>query len=277
MRETLCKFAAKFPKKRQFTPFLSIMLSKNKQKFLRLLAQKKHRDEQGLFIAEGPKVVADLLPVLSCHSLFATSEWLASHSDVRADEIIEVTPSELERASLLKTPRDVIAVFRTPAPVAVESLVDIARCELVIALDGVQDPGNLGTIIRIADWFGITHILCSPETADAFSPKTVQATMGAIGRVSVHYVSLPELLAACGEDVPVYGTFLDGTDIYAQPLSAHGIIVMGNEGNGISSAVSPLVNRRLFIPSFPPDRPTSESLNVAIATAITVAEFRRRG
>lgn len=267
------------------------MLSKNKQKLLRQLASKKHRDELGLFIAEGPKVVGDLLGNIPCHLIFATREWLDAHRP-EADEVIEVTQDELERASLLKTPRDVMAVFRRPADIdfasmnggrtedagnadAVAAVAAPAR-ELTLALDGVQDPGNLGTIIRIADWFGINHIFCSHDTADAFSPKTVQATMGAIARVKVHYVSLPEFFAACGPEVPVYGTFLDGGDIYAQPLSRHGIIVMGNEGNGISSAVAEAVNRRLFIPSFPPDRPTSESLNVAIATAITCAEFRRR-
>lgn len=267
------------------------MLSKNKQKLLRQLASKKHRDELGLFIAEGPKVVGDLLGLIPCHLIFATREWLDLHRP-EADEVIEVTQEELERASLLKTPRDVMAVFHRPADIdfaslqtgaavghaqseAAEAVAAPAR-ELTLALDGVQDPGNLGTIIRIADWFGVNHIFCSLDTADAFSPKTVQATMGAIARVKVHYVSLTDLFAACGPEVPVYGTFLDGGDIYAQPLSRHGIIVMGNEGNGISPAVAEAVNRRLFIPSFPPDRPTSESLNVAIATAITCAEFRRR-
>lgn len=284
------------------------MLSKNKQKLLRLLASKKHRDELGLFIAEGPKVVGDLLGKVPCQTLFGTREWLSKYLGegtdagvakdagrrIEADEVIEVTQDELERASLLKTPRDVLAVFRRPQDTMVgggektgtaeafdtthgfAQLAAIPAAELTLALDGVQDPGNLGTIIRIADWFGITHIFCSLDTADAYSPKTIQATMGAIARVRVHYVQLPAFLASCGDDVPVYGTFLDGTDLYAQPLTAHGIIVMGNEGNGISPAVGAAVNRRLFIPSFPPDRPTSESLNVAIATAITCAEFRRR-
>lgn len=248
------------------------MLSKNKQKLIRQLASKKHRDELGLFIAEGPKVVGDLLGHIGCHLIFATREWLDANS-VQADEVIEVTQPELERISLLKTPRDVLAVFRRPTD---NDALQAPAHELTLALDGVQDPGNLGTIIRIADWFGINHIYCSPDTADAFSPKTVMATMGAIARVQMHYLPLVDLFKACGEQVPIYGTFLDGTNIYEQPLSAHGIIVMGNEGNGISSAVAESINRRLFIPSFPPERPTSESLNVAIATAITCAEFRRR-
>lgn len=252
------------------------MLSKNKQKLIRLLASKKHRDEMGLFIAEGPKVVGDLLPHLNAHLVFGTREWLDANP-TSADEIIEVTQQELERISLLKTPRDVFAVMHRPeAETDLARLAKIAENELTLALDGVQDPGNLGTIIRLADWFGIGHIFCSPDSADAFSSKTVMATMGAIARVKVHYVSLPSLLEKCSSEVSVYGTFLDGTDIYSQELTSNGIIVMGNEGNGISDTVAKSINRRLFIPSFPADRPTSESLNVAIATAITCAEFRRR-
>lgn len=256
------------------------MLSKNKQKLIRQLASKKHRDESRLFLAEGPKVVGDLLGHFPCQLLCGTAEWLAAQGTMLSQvltpetEIVEVTPHELEQASLLKTPRDVLAVFRRH-----DDAIDasVARRQLTLALDGVQDPGNLGTILRIADWFGIEHVFCSPDSADAFSPKTVQATMGAIARVKVSYLPLVELFDACGEDVPVYGTFLDGDNIYDQPLSDQGIIVMGNEGNGISDAVAACINRRLFIPSFPPERETSESLNVAIATAITCAEFRRRG
>ena len=253
------------------------MLSKNKQKLIRQLAAKKHRDEMRLFIAEGPKVVGDLLGKIPCHLLLGTSAWLAKN-DVQADEIIEVTQDELERASLLKTPRDVMAIFhRTEDSTStMEVFANIAASELTLALDGVQDPGNMGTIIRIADWFGIRHIFCSLDTADAFSPKTIMATMGAIARVKVHYLPLTELFETCSSDVPVYGTFLDGKSIYDQELSDHGIIVMGNEGNGISPQVGALVNERLFIPNYPRERQTSESLNVAIATSIICAEFRRR-
>lgn len=243
---------------------------------VRLLTTKKHRDEMGLFIAEGPKVVGDLLDEVPCHLILATEHWLASHRP-QADEVIVITQEELERISQLKTPRDVMGIFYRPKDEGadVADLCHIAAHELTLALDGVQDPGNMGTIIRLADWFGIRHIFCSADSADAFSPKTIMATMGAIARVRIHYVSLPTLLRACDATVPVYGTFLDGTDIYQQDLTDCGIIVMGNEGNGISSEVGALVNRKLFIPSFPPDVPTSESLNVAIATAITCAEFRR--
>lgn len=250
------------------------MLSKNKQKLIRQLTSKKYRDEMGLFIAEGPKVVGDLLGKIPCHILMATNEWFSAN-EAQADEMIEVTQAELERISLLKTPREVFGIFRRPEE-KYQGLSRIAASELTIALDGVQDPGNLGTIIRLADWFGIRHIFCSPDSADAFSPKTIMATMGAIARVEVHYVTLKSLFDECGNNVPIYGTFLDGTNIYTQELSQNGIIVMGNEGNGISQEVAEKINRRLFIPSFPPNVPTSESLNVAIATAITCAEFRRR-
>ena len=147
---------------------------------------------------------------------------------------------------------------------------------MVRALDGVQDPGNLGTIVRIADWWGIDHVVCSHDTADVFAPKVVQATMGAIARVKVSYVDLPQWLESLPNKVAVCGTFLDGDNIYAAPLPHSGILVMGNEGKGISADVEALVNRRLLIPSFPAHRPTSESLNVAIATAVAVAEFRRQ-
>ena len=150
--------------------------------------------------------------------------------------------------------------------------------ELMLALDGVQDPGNLGTICRIADWFGIENIICSQDTADIFNPKAIQATMGAISRVHVHYTDLQKYLRnASDADIPVYGTFLDGDNIYEHRLSPHGIIVMGNEGKGISAGIAQNISRRLLIPNYPPERITTESLNVAVATAITCAEFRRRG
>jgi TrmH family RNA methyltransferase len=146
---------------------------------------------------------------------------------------------------------------------------------LVLALDRVQDPGNLGTIIRVADWMGVDTIIASRDTVDVFNPKVVQATMGAIARVKVHYVDLPQFLSSL-TDIPIYGTFLDGTNIYTTPLSPTGIVIMGNEGQGISPEVEKLVNAKILIPSYPPERPTSESLNVATATAITLAEFRRQ-
>ena len=191
-------------------------------------------------------------------------------------ERVEVTAEELARVSLQRAPQGVLAVFEKPQPVAAQSLLPVAGRSLCLALDGVQDPGNVGTIVRIADWWGIEHVICSHDTADVFAPKTVQSTMGALGRVGVHYTDLPAWLDALPAGTPVYGTLLDGDNLYDSELTPHGIIVMGNEGNGLSSAVRERVSHRLLIPSFPLDRPTSESLNVAVATAVTCAEFRRR-
>ena len=248
------------------------MLSKNKIKYIRSLELKKNRKEEKVFVAEGHKLVGDLLGHFSCRLLVATRTWLERNVGVRAEEIIEVAPDELTRASLQKTPQEVLAVFAQPSyPIQPEVMAD----SLCLALDDIQDPGNLGTIIRLADWFGIEHIFCSQGTVDVYNPKTVQATMGALARVKIHYCHLPSLIASL-KDVPVYGTFLDGDNMYGKELSSHGLIVMGNEGNGVSDAVAELVNERLYIPNYPPQRETSESLNVAIATAVICAEFRRR-
>lgn len=256
------------------------MISKAVVKFIRALELKKNRRQEGLFVAEGPKVVGDLLRVARPQMVVATPEWLTADRRRRlvADgvELCEATDEELRRASFLKHPQQVIGIFPLLQPTDGESLATLPARELCLALDGVQDPGNLGTIIRIADWFGITHIFCSEDTADVYNPKVVQATMGSIARVQLHYVDLGAFVAQQPEALPVYGTLLDGTDIYAQELTAHGLIVMGNEGNGISAAIRQRVNRRLLIPNYPAGRDTAESLNVAIATAITCAEFRRR-
>lgn len=248
------------------------MLSKNKQKYIRQFGLKKHRDAEGVFMAEGPKVVEELLGSFPCTLLCATPDFLASHPALRADEVIEVTERELSQVSNQKTPQQVLALFRKPSSLEAP-IKEVGG--LLLALDGVQDPGNLGTIIRLADWFGIKHIVCSPDTADAFAPKVVQATMGALARVTLHYTPLAPWLRSLPASTPIYGTHLDGTDLYAEQLTPHGIIVMGNEGKGISPEVGNLVNKRLRIPSYPPGEPTSESLNVAIATAVVCAEFRR--
>ena len=237
------------------------MISKNQIKFVRQLEQKKYRKKEGLFVAEGPKVVGDLLRAgFKAHTIFATSEW-----DSQGQTFQEVSDEELRRVSFLQHPQRVLALFFIPT----ESVPSVSS--LSLALDDVQDPGNLGTIIRIADWFGIDTIYCSENTADAWSPKVVQATMGSIARVNIIYTDLQELISKA--QVPVYGTLLDGQDIYTQELSKEGIIVMGNEGNGISAPIRKLINRRLLIPQF---HEGPESLNVAIATAITCSEFRRR-
>ena len=237
------------------------MISKNQIKFVRQLEQKKYRKKEGLFVAEGPKVVGDLLRAgFKAHTIFATSEW-----ESQGQTFQEVSDEELRRVSFLQHPQRVLALFFIPT----ESVPSVSS--LSLALDDVQDPGNLGTIIRIADWFGIDTIYCSENTADAWSPKVVQATMGSIARVNIIYTDLQELISKA--QVPIYGTLLDGQDIYTQELSKEGIIVMGNEGNGISAPIRKLINRRLLIPQF---HEGPESLNVAIATAITCSEFRRR-
>lgn len=247
-------------------------LSKNRIKYIRSLELKKNRKADKVFLAEGPKLVGDLLGHFTGCFLIATSEWLSQHRHLPIADVTEVTEEELARASLLKTPQQVLAVFEQPEDMTDVSVISRSLC---LALDDVQDPGNLGTIIRLADWFGIEHIFCSPNTVDIYNPKTIQATMGGIARVKLHYTPLPELIRSL-KDVPVYGTFLDGKNIYEQPLSAHGLIVMGNEGNGIGKEVEQLINRKLYIPNYPSNRETSESLNVAIATAVVCAEFRRQ-
>lgn len=252
------------------------MLSKNKLKYLRSLALKKYRDAEGVFLAEGPKVVADLLPHLHCTLLCATPEWLSKQKNLSADEIIEITERELCQASQLRTPREVIAVFALPTPLDLEPLHRTTQEDFVLALDGVQDPGNLGTIIRLADWFGICHLVCSPDTADAYAPKVVQATMGALARVRLHYTELPKFLQSLPNNTPIMGTHLDGDNLYQQALPANGVLLMGNEGKGISPEVETCVTARLFIPNYPMGSSTSESLNVAIATALVCGELRRR-
>ena len=252
------------------------MISKAKIKYIRSLELKKNRLADNVFVAEGPKVVGDLLRVMRARLIVATQEWMScNESECHGAEIIEVSADELRKVSFLQTPQDVLAVFNMP------DRNDTDNCEvpigkLSLALDGVQNPGNLGTIIRIADWFGITEIFCSNDTADAPNPKAVQATMGSIARVSIRYVNLSEMLSTLPDGFPVYGTFLDGEDIYQQTLSDEGLIIMGNEGNGISHEVGRLINRRLLIPNFSTSEDRAESLNVAIATAITCSEFRRK-
>ena len=247
------------------------MISKNKIKYIRSLELKKNRNKEGKFVAEGFKVVDDLLALQPADLIVATQEWLHGKHLAAQTEVIEVTEEELKKVSFLQHPQQVLAVFRQ----AQDGDFSINTQELSLALDGVQDPGNLGTIIRIADWFGITHIYCSQDTADVYNPKVVQATMGSIARVKGEYGNLLALVESLPADVPVYGTLLDGDNIYQQQLENRGLIVMGNEGKGISPALAKKVNRRLLIPNFPEGRATADSLNVAIATAITCSEFRR--
>lgn len=256
------------------------MITKNLIKYVHSLNLKKHRDAQQCFVAEGPKVITDLLPLIKCKALYATEEFLQSTDQqlFKNAKLVEIVKqNDLERLSLLRSPREAIAIFEKPSYTSnsEESFYSLPQKNLCLALDGVQDPGNLGTIIRIADWFGIEHIFASPDTADAYAPKVIQATMGAIGRVHMHYLELSNFLKQLDNNIPIFGTFLDGSNIYQHNLKHNGVIVMGNEGNGISQDVAQCVTHKLLIPNFPAERPTSESLNVAVATAIVCAEFRR--
>ena len=257
------------------------MISKNQIKFIRQLELKKYRKREGVFVAEGPKVVGDLLRRYQPVAVYATEEWMKGAGVRRLEsgdrsQVTEISDDELLRISFLQHPQQVLALFPLPDTTAAAnySLFTI-HYSLALALDGVQDPGNLGTIIRIADWFGIDTIFCSEDTADAYNPKVVQAAMGSIAHVNIIYTDLLRLFDSLPPSYPVYGTLLDGEDIYQQPLTKEGIIVMGNEGNGISEAIRQRVNRRLLIPCFR-EGDTAESLNVAIATAITCSEFKRR-
>ena len=254
-----------------------MVLSKNKIKYLNSLNLKKNRDKEQVFIAEGTKLVADLLPYFKAKCIVATADWFFNNT-FQADEIITIDSlDEMKKITLLSTPSPVFVVFyRLQYELNLEWLLQ--RKELILALDTVQDPGNLGTIIRIADWFGIKNIICSQGTVDVYNTKTIQSTMGALARVKVHYADLKDIFKICRKNYfPIYGTFLDGKSIYDAELSKCGVIVMGNEGNGISDDIAELVSNKLLIPSYPINEPTSESLNVAVATAIVCNEFRRRG
>ena len=240
-------------------------MTSNEIKFIKSLAQKKFRDQSGLFVAEGEKLVAEALA-----SRFQVEKVY------RKEEIGEAA---MARISGLSSPSPALALVRRP--------LDLDKGEipvkgLILALDGIRDPGNLGTILRIADWFGIDAVFASPDTVDVFNPKVVQATMGAIFRVRFHFTPIPPLCrAALEKGGKVYGTFLDGENLYKKALDcgtkAPAVIVIGNEANGISKETAACVSDRLFIPPFPEDDPGSESLNAAVATAVTVAEFRRQG
>jgi len=253
------------------------MLSKNKQKLITSLAKKKYRDSHRLFIAEGDKLVTDLISNhLSCSLIVCTEQWHNSchQALTQCQEVIITDESQLKKVSQLKSPPPVIGIFEQKKNTSTS--IPLAE-QLVLFLDEVQDPGNLGTIIRLADWFGIHHVVCSKGCADVYNHKTIQSTMGAIARVNIHYIDPIEFFKMAKKtEIPVYGTFLEGENIYSKSLTNNGIIVMGNEGKGISPAIEPYVSKKLFIPNYPAGADTSESLNVSIATAIVCAEFRRR-
>lgn len=243
-------------------------MTKAEIQFVRSLADKQVRDRERLFIAEGEKLIGEIINSdLHIRNIYALDGILSGHSEV-------VTQKEMERISQLKSASNCLAIveqphYTTPSAAPAD--------QLSLALDGVQNPGNLGTIIRLADWFGISDIFCSETTADCYNPKVIQATMGAILRVRVHYLPLAKFLERTAQNAtPVYGTMLDGKNIYDGELQNRGIIVMGNEGKGISQECAQHLSHRLLIPSYPASRQGSESLNVAMATGIVCAEFRRQ-
>jgi TrmH family RNA methyltransferase len=248
------------------------MLSKSKLQYIRSLEHKKLRNAHQAFVAEGSKAVGAMLAAFRCSMLLALPSWIEEHEPLRADEIIPLDHQSLARASFMPSPPSVIAVFRLPT----YDRAGINPAEkLVLALDGVQDPGNIGAIVRLADWFGMEHIVCSPDCADAFAPKAVQAAMGSLAAVKVHYTSLPEWLGQMPASINIFGTYPEARSIYRSPLSKAGIIVMGSEGKGLSREVDALITSRIAIPSYGLSPTAAESLNVAMATAIICAEFRR--
>ena len=240
------------------------MVSKNQIKLINSLQQKKYRIEHQLFIAEGVKVIQELLQSkIVLEHLFATEE---SFSTFTIQTKTEISAQEIKKISVLSTPPSCLALFKIPKQTKPQT------SGLIVALDAIRDPGNLGTIVRLCDWFGITQLVCSNETVDLYNPKVVQATMGSIARVNVNYLDLKTFLSE--SSVPIFGTFMDGKNIYKEELPEQGIIIFGNEANGISSEIEKVIKNRIAIPQFGTIQET-ESLNVATATAIVLSEFRR--
>lgn len=241
------------------------MVSKNQIKLITGLQQKKYRKQEGLFIAEGIKVIQELLNSnFELHHLYTTTQ--ENIDSLKQQNSTLITEAELKKISALTTPNDCLAVFKIPQS------KEPGYSGLIVALDDVRDPGNLGTIIRLCDWFGIKQLVCSEQCADVYNPKVVQATMGSLARVNVVYTDLKAFIDKA--NIPAFGTFMDGENIYTMQLPEEGIIIMGNEANGISPAIEQMVSQRIAIPRFG-DLQRTESLNVATATAIILSEFRR--
>lgn len=244
-------------------------VSKSKIKFITSLHRKKYRDEENAFVVEGVKMVEEALTEFPEHVLYCvhTSDFSMHQPKGREQHPIDhylCDERTLKQCSSLQTPNKVLAVMRKFEYKAVEG-------HFKLVLDGVQDPGNMGTLIRLADWYGVSEIVCSETTVDCYNPKVVQASMGSIFRVPIRYISLPEYLSACEE--PVYGALLEGENVYEQPLQPRGLLVLGNEGNGISEDLIPLLTHPLTIPRIG----RAESLNVSTAGAILISEFFRKG
>ncbi len=239
------------------------MIGKSQIKRIASLQQKKYRREFGLFTAEGPKVIGELLASdFELVELYSTG---AEDCNFDHHQSTPISETDLKKISALTTPAGCLAVFRIP-----ENLPP-APSGLIVALDDIRDPGNLGTIIRLCDWFGVKQLICSEETVDVYNPKVVQATMGSLARVELHYCNLAQYLAAT--KLPMFGAFMHGENIYDADLPKDGMIVLGNESNGISESISKLIKNRITIPRF---GEKTESLNVGTAAAIVLSEFRRR-
>lgn len=247
-------------------------VSNNTIKFVASLSQKKYRDKEGCFIAEGNKCVRDTWDYFKCRMLIATQNWYESYGNCTHMDVLQIaTRQQMQKMSQFTNPSDVIAVYETPE---VSYTPQEVKENINIVLEGVQDPGNLGTIIRLADWYGIKNIFCNKQTVDVYNHKVIQATMGAISRVKVHYCDLEELIESFPE-MDVFGTTLDGENIYSTSLPDRGFVIFGNEGNGMSERLKAMTTRNLYIPSRVVDGSTSESLNVGLAAAITISEFCR--
>jgi TrmH family RNA methyltransferase len=253
------------------------MLSKAEIKLIRSLQLKKHRVEEGLFVAEGKKMVEELLKspieitqLYVCNDYEEMDNILLDLQDEKKYDLLEVSREELEKISSLTTPQGILALCKIPGE---GQLLPDLKKELVLVLDDIRDPGNMGTIIRIADWFGINHIYCSSESVDVFNPKVIQASMGSIVKLHVHYTNLANMLKEAGEGIPIYGAVLNGKSIYDEKLASNGLLVIGNESTGISTDVLKCITHPVSIPAYNTNGP--ESLNAGVATAILCAEFKR--
>ncbi len=252
------------------------MISRQKIDFIHGLVRKKERDLAGCFVAEGEKLVIDLLrTTLNLREIYCTQEGLSSIQSRRIKlEAIPISGKEMERISAFKSPSSILALFEIPKS---KSVGNDTFDGLNLVLDGIQDPGNLGTIIRTADWFGISNLFCSPDCADLYNPKCVQSTMGALARVEVHYLNLSGLLQQATDiNIPVYGTFMTGENLYTTELTEKALVIMGSEGRGISPDLDRFLTKKISIPAFPAGSSELESMNVAVSAAIVCAEFRRR-
>ena len=254
------------------------MISKGQLQYIKSLASAKFRGLNRQFIAEGPKLVGELLASqYDCEKIFAMPDWIETNLEKVREKttVVEITQDDLYRISAQKNPNQVVALINIPDQQGFS--LEILNSNLVIMLDGINDPGNLGTIIRTAEWFGINHIVCSANCADVYNPKVVQATMGSVFRVRVWYEPLENILQNLSSEIHVYGTLLDGKNVYQTDLSETGVIIIGSESHGISKDLLPFIATRIRIPGFPSDDViTAESLNASVAAAIVIGEFRRR-